>query len=48
MEDLSRRVGERLKQARAVLVTAVIYVLVNSCVDLSYGFLDPRTRRVHA
>lgn len=32
----------------AVLVTAVIYVLVNSCVDLSYGILDPRTRRVHA
>lgn len=32
----------------AVLVTALIYVLVNSCVDLSYGFLDPRTRRVHA
>lgn len=31
----------------AVLVTAVIYVLVNTCVDLSYGFLDPRTRRVH-
>ncbi|HEY0643727.1 MAG TPA: ABC transporter permease [Nocardioides sp.] len=32
----------------AVLVTAVIYVLVNTLVDLSYGFLDPRTRRVHA
>ena len=32
----------------AVLVTAVIYVLVNSGVDLSYGYLDPRTRRVHA
>lgn len=32
----------------AVLVTAVIYVFVNSFVDLSYGFLDPRTRRVHA
>ena len=31
----------------AVLVTAVIYVLVNSGVDLSYGYLDPRTRRVH-
>lgn len=31
----------------AVLVTAIIYVLVNTCVDLSYGFLDPRTRRVH-
>jgi len=32
----------------AVLLTALIYVLVNSCVDLSYGVLDPRTRRVHA
>lgn len=32
----------------AVLVTAVIYVFVNTFVDLSYGFLDPRTRRVHA
>lgn len=31
----------------AVLVTAFIYVLVNSAVDLSYGILDPRTRRVH-
>ncbi len=31
----------------AVLVTAIIYVLVNMCVDLSYGILDPRTRRVH-
>lgn len=29
----------------AVLVVAVIYVLVNALVDLSYGFLDPRTRR---
>lgn len=28
-----------------VLVIAVIYVLVNTVVDLSYGFLDPRTRR---
>ena len=34
--------------AGAVLVTALIYVVVNSCVDLSYGILDPRTRRVHA
>jgi peptide/nickel transport system permease protein len=31
----------------AVLLTAIIYVLVNSAVDLSYGILDPRTRRVH-
>lgn len=32
----------------AVLVIAAIYVLVNACIDLSYGYLDPRTRRVHA
>jgi len=32
----------------AELLAAVIYVLVNSVVDLSYGILDPRTRRVHA
>ena len=31
----------------AVLLTAIIYVLVDSAVDLSYGILDPRTRRVH-
>jgi peptide/nickel transport system permease protein len=32
----------------AVLVIAAIYVLVNAGIDLSYGYLDPRTRRVHA
>jgi peptide/nickel transport system permease protein len=32
----------------AVLLIAVIYVLVNAGIDLSYGYLDPRTRRVHA
>lgn len=32
----------------AVLVVALIYVLVNAGIDLSYGYLDPRTRRVHA
>lgn len=32
----------------AVLVTAFAYVMVNSAVDLSYGILDPRTRRAHA
>lgn len=32
----------------AVLVTAIVYVLVNTSVDASYGILDPRTRRVHA
>jgi len=28
-----------------VLVIAVIYVLVNTLVDLAYGFADPRIRR---
>ncbi len=32
----------------AVLVTAIVYVLVNTSVDASYGILDPRTRRAHA
>lgn len=32
----------------AVLVVAAIYVLINAGIDLSYGYLDPRTRRVHA
>lgn len=32
----------------AVLLVAAIYVLVNAGIDLSYGYLDPRTRRVHA
>lgn len=32
----------------AVLVVATIYVLVNAGIDLSYGYLDPRTRRAHA
>lgn len=32
----------------AVLVIALLYTLINAAVDLSYGFLDPRTRRVHA
>lgn len=32
----------------AVLVIAVIYVLSNSLIDLSYGYLDPRTRRARA
>lgn len=31
-----------------VLVIAAIYVLVNAAIDLSYGVLDPRTRRAHA
>ncbi len=32
----------------AVLTTAFIYVVINSLIDLSYGLIDPRTRRVHA
>lgn len=31
----------------AVLTIAVIYVILNAGIDLSYGYLDPRTRRVH-
>jgi peptide/nickel transport system permease protein len=31
----------------AVLVIAVIYVVINAGIDFSYGYLDPRTRRVH-
>ena len=32
----------------AVLVIAFIYVVVNSLIDLSYGLIDPRTRRAHS
>jgi peptide/nickel transport system permease protein len=28
-----------------VLIVAVSYVMLNLIVDVSYGFLDPRTRR---
>ncbi len=31
----------------AVLVIAVLYVLINAAIDLSYGYLDPRTRKAH-
>lgn len=31
----------------AVLTIAVIYVVINAGIDFSYGYLDPRTRRVH-
>lgn len=31
----------------AALVIAAIYVLINTAIDLAYGYLDPRTRRVH-
>ncbi|MDN5893755.1 MAG: ABC transporter permease [Nocardioides sp.] len=32
----------------AVLVIALVYVAVNAGIDFSYGYLDPRTRRVDA
>lgn len=32
----------------AVLLVAVIYVVSNLLIDLSYGYLDPRTRRARA
>lgn len=31
----------------AVLVIAAIYVIANAVIDLSYGYLDPRSRRAH-
>lgn len=31
----------------AALVIALLYVLINSAIDLGYGYLDPRTRRAH-
>jgi peptide/nickel transport system permease protein len=31
----------------ATLVIAAIYVVINAAIDLTYGYLDPRTRRVH-
>ncbi len=31
----------------AVLVIAVIYVVFNGIIDISYGYLDPRSRRAH-
>lgn len=30
----------------AALVIAMLYVLINTLIDLTYGYLDPRTRRV--
>lgn len=30
----------------AALVIATLYVLINTAIDLTYGYLDPRTRRV--
>lgn len=31
----------------AVLVIAAIYVVANGVIDISYGYLDPRSRRAH-
>jgi len=31
----------------AVLIIAAIYVIVNGVIDISYGYLDPRSRRAH-
>lgn len=31
----------------AVLVIAVIYVVINGLIDISYGYLDPRSRRAN-
>jgi len=31
----------------AALVIATIYVVINAGIDVTYGYLDPRTRRVH-
>lgn len=31
----------------AALVIAAIYVIINASIDVTYGWLDPRTRRVH-
>ncbi|MDP2287548.1 MAG: ABC transporter permease [Actinomycetota bacterium] len=28
-----------------VVFTAVVYVVINTCIDFSYGFLDPRVRK---
>jgi len=39
--------GDFVMVQGAVLVIAVIYVVVNGLIDLSYGYLDPRIRRAH-
>jgi peptide/nickel transport system permease protein len=31
-----------------VLFTAVVYVIVNALVDISYSYIDPRVRRLHS
>lgn len=32
----------------SALVVAALYVVINTVIDLTYGYLDPRTRRAHA
>jgi peptide/nickel transport system permease protein len=39
--------GDFVMVQGAVLVIAVIYVVVNALIDISYGYLDPRIRRAH-
>jgi len=39
--------GDYVTVQGAVLVIAVIYVVTNALIDLSYGYLDPRVRRSH-
>lgn len=39
--------GDLVLLQGAVLVVATIYVLVNACIDLAYGWLDPRIRHDH-
>lgn len=39
--------GDYVMVQGAVLVIAVIYVVVNAVIDISYGYLDPRIRRAH-
>ena len=39
--------GDFVMVQGAVLVIAVIYVVVNAVIDISYGYLDPRIRRAH-
>ncbi|MFS3129309.1 ABC transporter permease [Nocardioides sp. Bht2] len=39
--------GDYVMVQGAVLVIAVVYVVTNALIDLSYGYLDPRIRRAH-
>lgn len=39
--------GDYVTVQGTVLVIAVIYVVTNALIDLSYGYLDPRVRRSH-